>query len=93
MAEAAQADYEALRYATLAGIPLLGPAAARFERRGLAGLIAWPASEPVFEAVLVGALRPPWASHADPRLEALGEAYRVLLAWPEGEVLSLRGSR
>ena len=35
-----------------------GLAAARFARRGLAGLIAWPAAEPVFRAQLAGAARP-----------------------------------
>lgn len=49
-AEAAQADYETLRRATLEGIPLVGVAAQRFARRGLAGLITWPAAEPVFDA-------------------------------------------
>ena len=43
VAEAAQADYEALRAAALAGEqPRDELAAARFARRGLAGLIAWP---------------------------------------------------
>jgi hypothetical protein len=47
--EAAQADYEALRAATLAGEqPRDELAAARFARRGLGGLIAWPSSEPVY---------------------------------------------
>ncbi len=77
--EPAQADYESLREAVLAGAPLLGEAAGRFERRGLAGLIAWPAAEPVFEAILVGARRPPWTPHADPRLEALAAGYALLL--------------
>ncbi len=47
--EAAQADYEMLRACLLqaGGLPA-GLAAARFARRGLAGLIAWPAAEPVF---------------------------------------------
>ncbi len=75
----AQADYESLREAALAGVPLLGTAAGRFERRGLAGLIAWPAAEPAFDVVLVGARRPPWTPHADPRLEALAAGYALLL--------------
>lgn len=77
--EAAQANYESLREAALGGIPLLGTAAGRFERRGLAGLIAWPTAEPVFEVVLVGARRPPWTPHVDPRLEALAAGYGLLL--------------
>ena len=69
--EAAQADYEALRVA-----------AARFARRGLAGLIAWPAAEPMFVATLVGATRPAWVPHHDPREEALAAGFSLLLAAP-----------
>jgi hypothetical protein len=54
-------------------------AAVRFARRGLGGLIAWPDAEPVFRAELVGALRPAWTPYADPRIEALAAAYRLLL--------------
>jgi hypothetical protein len=54
-------------------------AAARFARRGLAGLIAWPAAEPVFRAELVGAARPPWTPYDDPRLHALAAGFAVLL--------------
>lgn len=57
----------------MGGGQLVTIAAGRFERRGLVGLIAWPASEPVFAARLAGAVRPAWTPHADPRLEALGE--------------------
>ena len=79
-AEAAQADYEMLRGCVLAGGCLpAGPAAARFARRGLAGLIAWPAAEPDFGAELCGAARPPWTPHADPRAQALAAAYQFLL--------------
>lgn len=53
--------------------------AARFARRGLAGLIAWPSSEPIFQAQFVGALRPPWTPQADPRLEILAEGFVLLL--------------
>ena len=56
VAEAAQADYEALRAAALAGEPARDElAAARFARRGLAGLIAWPSSEPIYLGAVVGA--------------------------------------
>jgi len=41
--EAAQADYEQLRSAVLQGQPLISLAAARFEHRGLCGLILKPA--------------------------------------------------
>ena len=65
--EAAQVDYETLRAHVLepCGLPE-GLAAARFARRGLAGLIAWPSAEPVFVAELLAAARPPWTPHADP---------------------------
>ena len=58
--EAAQADYETLREAVLSGQPLQSLTAARFGRRGLAGLIAWPVAEPVYTAVMVGAERARW---------------------------------
>ena len=78
--EAAQADYETLRQHVLAtGFPPDSIAAARFARRGLAGLIAWPAAEPVFRAELLGAPRPPWTPYDDPRLDALAAGFAVLL--------------
>ena len=78
--EAAQADYEALRAHALAtGAPPESLAAARFSRRGLAGLIAWPSTEPVFTATLLSAARPPWTPHADPRLDVLAAGFALLL--------------
>src|SRR5215218_6300964 len=78
--EAAQADYEALRAHVLAtGAPPDSLAAARFDRRGVAGLIAWPGAEPVFDAAVLGAARPPWSPHADPRLDALAAGFALLL--------------
>ncbi len=79
-AEAAQADYEMLRAHVLehSGLPA-GLAAARFARRGLAGLIAWPAAEPAFRAELAGAARPPWTPRADPREQVLAAGYQFLL--------------
>ena len=79
-AEAAQVDYETLRAHVFehSGLPE-GLAAARFARRGLAGLIAWPAAEPVFVADLVGAARPAWTPHEDPRVAALAAGYEFLL--------------
>jgi len=79
-AEAAQADYEMLRACALeaGGLPAC-QAAARFARHGLAGLIAWPAAEPVFGAELAGAARPPWTPDADPREQVLAAAYQFLL--------------
>lgn len=84
--EPAQADYEALREAVVSGRRLETLAAVRFERRGLAGLIAWPAAEPLFSAVLRGAERPPWTPHVDPRLDALAAGYALILgAAPDAE--------
>ncbi len=80
-AEASQAGYETLRACVLeAGSLPAGLAAARFARRGLAGLITWPAAEPDFRAELASAARPPWTPGADPREQALAAAYQFLLA-------------
>jgi hypothetical protein len=78
--EAAQVDYETLRAHVLepARLPE-GLAAARFTRRGLAGLIAWPSAEPVFVANLLSAARPAWTPHEDPRVAALAASYQFLL--------------
>ena len=79
-AEASQVDYETLRAHLLEHGRLSdGLAAARFARRGMAGLITWPAAEPVFIAELFGATRPAWTPHADPRLSALAAGYQFLL--------------
>jgi hypothetical protein len=78
--EAAQVDYEALRAHLLEHDRLPDDlAAARFARRGLAGLITWPVSGPIFVAELVGASRPAWSPHADPRLDVLAAGYQFLL--------------
>jgi len=78
--EAAQADYETLRAHVLAtGAASDSLIAARFARRGLPGLIAWPSAKPVFDAALLGAARPPWTPHDDPRLDALANAFALLL--------------
>ena len=80
-AEAAQADYEKLR-AHLLGHGVLPDdlAAARFARRGLAGLITWPASEPVFAGELAGAPRAAWNPYADERVTVLADSFQFLLA-------------
>jgi hypothetical protein len=78
-AEAAQADYEALRDAALAGTPLADAAAVRFATGGLAALIARPLAEPVLFAVVHGAARQPWTPHTDPRLEALAAGFALLV--------------
>lgn len=80
--EAAQADYEVLRKAVLSGEAVHSLAAARFARRGLAGLIAWPVAEPIYTAVMLGAERPPWTPYADPRLEVLAAGYELILRVP-----------
>jgi hypothetical protein len=77
--EAAQRDYETLRESVLAGVPLCSPAAARFARAGLWGLIRRPMAEPEFLGILIGALRPAWSPHADPRFDALAEGYQFVL--------------
>jgi len=65
--EAAQADYEALRAQVLTtGVMPDSLIAARFARRGLPGLIAWPSADPVFDAALLGAHRPLWTPHPRP---------------------------
>ena len=79
--EAAQADYEALRADALAADPAATSslAAARFARRGLAGLIVWPSSEPVFNGPVLGGLRPRWSPYDDPRMDALAAGFVFLL--------------
>jgi hypothetical protein len=77
--EAAQADYEALRAAALAGLGTATPAASRFARAGLAGLIARPVATAVFVARLTGAARPAWSPYEDPRRHALADGYALLV--------------
>lgn len=74
----------------LSGRPLESLTAARFARRGLAGLIAWPRAEPIYTAVVVGAQRPPWTPYADPRFDLLAAAYELILA--SGEILAVKRS-
>jgi hypothetical protein len=89
--EAAQADYEALRAAALRGdLPGADLAAARFARRGLAGLIAWSSTDPDYLASLVGAERPHWSGREDPREQVLCEVYGLLLGAPDGSTAKLR---
>ena len=78
--EPAQVDYEALRAAALAGSALCSPSAAKFDRRGLAGLIAWPDSEAALCATVLASPRPPWTPLADPRVDALATVYELLLS-------------
>lgn len=98
-AEAAQADYEALRAHVLEhGWLPDGLATARFTRRGLPGLIAWPAAAPVFVADLVTAARPAWMPYEDPRAAVLAAGYQFLLdaaaaREPAGIPVLGRGSR
>ncbi|MGH7764117.1 MAG: hypothetical protein ACREOM_06850 [Candidatus Dormibacteraceae bacterium] len=77
--ESAQADYEILRAQVLEGTTLSDLCAARFARFGLAGLITRPTTAPVLMATLVGAHRPPWSPHVDPRQEALADGYEMLI--------------
>jgi site-specific DNA recombinase len=85
-AEATQLDYEMLRTHVLDHGSLPGGlTAARFTRRGLAGLIAWPAAESVFGGQLLGAARPAWTPYLDPRIAALAAGYDFLLTATAGE--------
>jgi hypothetical protein len=80
-AEAAQSDYEKLRAHLLSyGVLPDDLSAARFARHGLAGLITWPASEPVFAGELAGATRAAWNPYADERISVLADSYQFLLA-------------
>jgi hypothetical protein len=91
-AEAAQVDYETLRDHLLEQGTLPDVlAAARFTRRGLAGLIAWPAAEAVFLAEITGADRPRWSPHLDPRQDALAACYQFLLDTTTGATGLLLG--
>ena len=78
--EAAQIDYEALRAAVLDGQAADERAAARFDRAGLAGLILAPVAEPLLVVSVVGARRPAWSPHDDPRETALAEGFELLLS-------------
>jgi hypothetical protein len=93
VSEAAQADYETLRAAVLSDQPMQSLTAARFARRGLAGLIAWPVAEPVYTALLIGAERAPWTPYADPRLDALAAGYELLLRTPSAGTAAQRMRR
>lgn len=77
-AEAAQADYERLRAAALAGTALTDVTELRFARGGLSALIARPVSPPNLVATVHGALRRPWSAQADPRLDALAAGFLLL---------------
>lgn len=96
-AEAAQADYEKLRAHLLShGVLPDDLAAARFARRGLAGLIAWPSSEPVFAGELAGAARAARNPYADERVSVLADSYQFLLAAAAAlqcQPVTLRGQR
>jgi hypothetical protein len=45
----------------------------------LAGLIAWPTSEPVFSGRVLGGKRPRWSPYDDPRMDALAAGFAFLL--------------
>jgi hypothetical protein len=84
VAESSQADYEAMRKAVVDNAsPSNELAFARFSRRGLFGLIAWPSAEPAFLSALLGASRPPWSPYDDPRIETLAAAYGLLVSSDE----------
>ena len=77
----AQLDYERLREMALADTLLVGPEAECFRCGGLAALIRRPTSaSPRLAATLVAVRRPRWSPYADPRVEALADAYALLSA-------------
>ena len=78
--EAAQEDYEQLRNAVLAGVPIVGTTADRFRHGGLGDLIRTPQATPLFRGGMVGAVRPAWTPHVDPRVEALADSFSWVLA-------------
>jgi len=80
IAEPAQAEYEQLRAIVLAGGDVGEVLAARrFGRRGLAGLISWPSTEPTYLSSMIGARRPLWCGCEDPREQQLRDTYALLL--------------
>ncbi|MDQ6669205.1 MAG: hypothetical protein M3069_00300 [Chloroflexota bacterium] len=66
--------------------------AVRFQRLGLAALIASPASAPIWQAQLVGARRPRWSPHDDPRVRALAAGYSWLLGAEAEQLVGLKES-
>ena len=99
---AVEADYERLREAVVrTGRCPEDLLSARFGRRGLASLIAWPVVDPVFWADLVGAPRPARTPYADPRCAALAGTYRLLVEradrgvceWRQDDLISRGGRR
>ena len=87
--EAAQADYETLRRVALSGGCSITAVASRFDRIGLAGLILRPVSDADFSATIIGASRPSWTPYRDPRQDAIGDAYELLLSLSPGVVSPL----
>ena len=78
-AEASQVDYETLRVHLLEHDRLPDGLCPAFARRGGGWAVAWPSAEPVFVAELLGAARPAWTPHADPRMSVLAAGYQFLL--------------
>lgn len=91
--EPAQRDYEVLREAVLSSQSLQTIAAARYARRGLPGLISWSGAETVYTCVVVGAERPAWTPHADPRDDALAAGFELILETVIKEYVSRRAQR
>ena len=93
VSEAPQADYERLRGVVLAGGELGEVLAGRrFERRGLAGLIAWPSAEPAYVGSVIGAPRPAWCGAEDPREAYVCDTYLFLLgSHADGQQLRVVG--
>jgi hypothetical protein len=81
-----------LRQQVLEGTDLVNLAAVRFQRLGLAALIASPASAPIWQAQLAGARRPRWSPHDDPRVYALAAGYSWLLSAEAEQLVVLKES-
>jgi len=89
--ESAQAHYERLREAALAGLPLLGAEAERFWQGGLPALIQSSSLGFSFLATLEAVPRPPWTPYDDPRREVLAQVYRLLSEEPDPLALEVLG--
>jgi hypothetical protein len=87
----AQAEYEKLREIALSGGRSITPQVLRFERYGIAGLVVPAREGAVLEGRVVGAVRPRWTPHQDPRCESLADAYGLLLSHGDEVVRAVEG--
>lgn len=92
-ADRAQVAYERLRELALADALLVGLDADRFRRGGLAALIWRSTPSPQLAATMVAVPRPRWSPYADPRLEAVADAYALLAAAAVAPAVELEVAR